>query len=103
RVPGELGEDAHLDPVFGIGAADQILREQFLALGVGDEVGQQRVEVLLRHFAVAVPPERIFGERVDDGVLVLGRAAGVMAGLGAERAAGDDRGLVGGNGVLVER
>ena len=53
--------------------------------------------------AVAVPPDRVLGERVDDGVLVLGRAAGVMAGLGAERAAGDDRRLAVADRVLVER
>ena len=102
RVPSELGEDAHLDAVFRIGAAIEVLREQLLALGVLLDVGQQRVEVLLRHLAVAVPPHRILGERVDDGVLVLRRAAGVMAGLGAQRAAGDHLGLSRRDGMLIE-
>ena len=67
------------------------------------EVGEQIVEIFLRHLAIAVPPHRILGERVDDGVLVLGRTAGVVAGLGAERAAFDERGFAGGDGMLVKR
>ena len=70
---------------------------------MGDEIGEQIVEVLLRHFPVAVPPHRILGERIDNGVLVLRRTAGVVAGLRAKRAAGDDRGLLGRNGMLIER
>ena len=103
RVPGVFGEHAGLDPVFRIGAAVEILREQFLAFGVRLEIGEQIVEILLRHFAVAVPPHRILGERIDDGVLVLRRAAGVVAGLGAERAAFDQRGFAGRDRMLVER
>ena len=38
RMPGELVIDAGLDAVFRIGAAVEILREQRLALGVGDEI-----------------------------------------------------------------
>ena len=63
RVPGEFGEDAGLDPVFRVGAAIKVLREEFLAFDMLDEVGEKIVEVLLRHFAVAVPPDRVFGER----------------------------------------
>ena len=103
RMPGVFGEDARLDPIFRIGAAVEILREEFLAFGVCEKIGEQIVEVLLRHFAVTVPPHRILGERVDDGVLVLRAAAGVVTGLGAERAAFDQRGFASGDGVLVER
>ena len=53
--------------------------------------------------AIAIPPHRVFGERIDDGVLVLGASAGVMAGFGAKRAAGDDGGLAVANGMFVER
>src|SRR5581483_9726407 len=87
RMPGELGVNARLDPVLRIGAAIEILREQRLALGVGDEVGEQIVEVLLALLAVAIPPHGVLGRRVDNRVIVFGRAAGVMAGEGAERAA----------------
>ena len=86
-MPGEFGEDARLDAVFGIGAAVEVLREQRLALGMREEVLKQIIEMLPALLAVAVPPHRVFGRRVDDGMLVLGRAAGVMAGFGAQRAA----------------
>ena len=42
RVPGVFGEDAGLDAVFRIGAAVQILREQFLAFAVRD--GNRRAD-----------------------------------------------------------
>ena len=103
RVPGEFREHARPDPVFRIGAAVQILHEQFHALGMRLKIGEQIVEVLLRHFAVAVPPHRILGERIDNGVLVLRAAAGVVTGLGAERAAFDQRGFTSRDGMLVER
>ena len=102
RMPGQFSKDAGLDLVFRIGAAVEILREQFLALAVRDEVGEQRVEVLSAHLAIAVPPHRIPGEVVDDRILVLRRAAGVMAGLGTERAARDDRAFARCDGMLVE-
>ena len=56
RVPGIFGEDAGLDAVFRIGAAVEVLREQFLAFGVREKIGQQIVEILFDYFAVAVPP-----------------------------------------------
>ena len=103
RVPGELGEDAGLDPVLRIGAAVEVLREQRLALRMREEVLIQSLELLFALLAVAVPPDGVFGQRIDDRMLVLGRAAGVMTGLGAERAAGDDSGLAVADRVLVER
>ena len=45
RMPGVFGEDAGLDPVFRIGAAVEILREQLLAFGVRLKIGQQIVEI----------------------------------------------------------
>src|SRR5262249_28612800 len=90
RVPGILGEYAGLDPVLGICAAIEILREKFLAFRVFEEVGKKIVEVLLRHLAIAIPPDGVFGQRVNDGVLVLRTAAGVVACLRAKRAARDD-------------
>ena len=40
-----------------VGAAVEVLREQRLALGVGEEIGEQRVEMLDRHRIVVVPPD----------------------------------------------
>ena len=89
-MPGELGEDAGLDAVFRIGAAVEILGEELLALGVGEEILVQQVELRRRQLAVLVPPDRLLGVLVADDELVLGGAAGVDAGLGAQRAAFDD-------------
>ena len=86
-MPGELGEDAGLDAVLRIGAAIEVLCEKGFALGMGDKIVEQIVELFFALFAVAVPPHRILGRRIDDGMFVLGRAAGVMAGFGAECAA----------------
>ena len=102
RVPGKLGEDARLDPVVRIGAAIEILREQLLAARMRDEVFIQALEIGRRDLAVAFPPDRALGEIIDDGVLVLGRAAGMDAGLRAERAAFDHGGLAGRDGMLIE-
>ncbi len=103
RVPGELGEDAGLDAVVRVGAAVEILSEEFFAFGVGDEVGEQIVEVLFRDFLVVVPPDFLLGEFVDHRVFVFRGAAGVVAGLRAKRAAGDDLTLVALERMLVER
>ena len=56
-------------------------------LGPGDLAGVagEEVELRRRDLAVAVPPHGVFGLRIDDGVLVLGAAADVLAGFGAER------------------
>ena len=102
-MPGELGKDARLDAVLRIGAAIEILGEQCLALGVGDEIGKQSVELLFALLAIAVPPHGVLGRRIDDRVLVLGRAAGVVAGLGAERAAVHERAFAVADGVLDQK
>ncbi len=48
RMPGELGEDPCLDPVFRIGAAIEVLREQLPAARMGNEVVVEQLEVRLR-------------------------------------------------------
>ena len=103
RMPGKLGEDAGFYPVFRIGAAIQILREQFPAARMRDEIVVEQLEVGLGDLAIAVPPDGVLGQRVDDGVLILGRATGMHAGLRADRAALDQRRLPCCDGVLVER
>src|SRR5690348_15363039 len=86
-----------------VGAAIEILREQLLALAVCLEVGEQIVEILARHLAIAVPPHGIPGEIIDYRVLVFWATAGVMTGLGAERSAYDQQSFARGDGVFVER
>ena len=72
RMPGKLGEDPRFYPVFRIGAAVEVLREQLLAARMRDEIVVEQLEVRLGELAVAVPPDRVLGQRIDDGVLVLG-------------------------------
>src|SRR5262249_44672054 len=103
RVPGELGIDPRLDAVFGVGAAVEVLGVELLASGVLEEVAEQQVELGGRQLAVLLPPDRLLGGFVADDELVLGAAAGVDAGFGAERAALDDRALAVRNRVLVKR
>ena len=102
RVPGQFGEDPRPDPVFRIGAAVEVLREQFLAARMRDEVLIEQVEVRPGELAVAIPPDGILGQRIDDGVLVLRRAAGVHAGLRADRTALHDVGLARRDRMFVE-
>jgi hypothetical protein len=45
-VPGKLVVDPRLDAIFRVGAAIEILREQGLAFGVGDEVVEQELKLL---------------------------------------------------------
>ena len=101
-MPGELGEDARFYLVFRIGAAVEVLGIQCLAARMRDEVLIEQLEIGLGELPVAVPPHGILGQRIDDGVLVLGRAAGMHAGLRAQRAAVDDMAFAIGDGVLVE-
>src|SRR5262245_25603174 len=102
-MPGEFGEDPRFYPVIRIGAAIEILREKLLAFRVREEVVVEDFEVLRRELAVAVPPDALLGERVDDGVLVLRAPARVHAGFRAERAAGDHLSLAARDCVLIER
>ena len=45
RMPGKLGEDAGFYPVFRVGAAIEILREQRLAARMRDEIVVEQLEV----------------------------------------------------------
>ena len=61
----------------GSAAGVEVLGEQRLTLGVGDEIGEQGVEMLARHRIVVVPPDDALGLGVADDELVL-RAASRM-------------------------
>ncbi len=102
RMPSQLGEDPRFYPVFRIGAAVEVLREQLLAARMSDEVVIQQLEIGLAELAIAVPPDGVLGERIDDGVLVLGAASGMGAGLGAQCAARNDGRFARLDGVLVK-
>jgi hypothetical protein len=69
---------------------------------VRKEVLIEEFELLRRDLAIAAPPDRILGELVADGMLVLRRATGVDAGLRAERPALDDGSFAVRDRVLVE-
>ena len=99
-MPGELVIDADLDPIFRIGAAVEVLRVQGLALGVRNEIVEQQLEFLRRQATIFFPPNGLFGLRIDDDELVLGAAAGVNSGLGAEGTALHERALAGGDRFL---
>src|SRR5262249_8918499 len=84
------------------GAAVEILRVELLVACVGNEVLIEQLEVRLAQFAVAFPPDSVFSDRIDDSVLVLGGAAGMDAGLSADRPTLHNRGFAVGDGVLVK-
>ncbi|MGY3287876.1 hypothetical protein ACVWWP_000943 [Bradyrhizobium sp. LM3.6] len=102
RMPGELGEDASLDPVGRIGAAVEVLCEQRLAFGVLEEVLVERLELLSRDRLVAGPPHLLVGGGVAHRELVLRAATRELAGVGAERAVGRQHRLARGERVLIE-
>ena len=86
-----------------VGAADQVLDEEILAGRMRQEVGEQRVELRRRHRLVVVPPDMRLGVLVADDELVLGRAAGVLAGLGDQRAMGGQPGFAAADRLFAER
>ncbi len=102
RVPGILGEDPGADPVTDLGTADEILGEQLTPLGMGHEVLEEGVELGPGDGAVVLPPHLVLGVGVADDELVLGRAAGMDAGLSDQGAAGGELGLAALQRVLVE-
>ena len=101
-MPRIFGEDARTYAQLRIGAAVEILREQRLALGVGEEVGEERVEMLDRHRIVIFPPDRSLGVRVAHDELILRAASGMHARIGDEGPMRGDPRFVALQRVLVE-
>ena len=101
-VPGELSEDAHLQPLRGVGASKEILHEHVARLHVREEISLESGELRRRHRFVVVPPDRALGLGVANGEFVLRRAAGVGARLDRERAAGRDVPLAPPDGLLIK-
>ena len=71
----------------GIGAPVQVLRVQFLALGMGQEIGQELLEGARGERPVIVPPDLRLRVGIAHHELVLRGAARVHPRLGEERAA----------------
>jgi hypothetical protein len=85
-VPRIFGEDADLDALGRIGATVKILREQFAALQMIQEILVQDIEMLARDAGIVVPPDLICGQIVANDKLVLRAAARMYAGIGYDRA-----------------
>ena len=102
-VPGTLGEHPRFDPVVRVGAAIEVLRVKRLAARVRDEVVVEPLEVFRRDLTVAVPPDRVLGQRINDRVLVLRGSPGMGSRFRAERTALHDRGFAARDRVLVEQ
>ena len=96
-MPGELVVDAGSDAISRVGAAVEVLGVQSLALGMGNEIVEQQLEFFRREPAVLLPPDALLSLGVDDDEFVFGAAAGMGAGLGAERPALDDEAFAVGN------
>src|SRR5262249_11010484 len=64
---------------------------------------EKEVELRRRQLAVLLPPDRLLGVLIADDELVLGRAACMYAGLGAQRAALHHLRLAVPDGVLKKR
>ncbi len=97
-VPGIFVDHPHLDAMFRLRSAEQVGDEQrFHALELGQEVSLERRELLRAHRLVRLaPPYTILGLGILDGELVIGGAAGVLAGL-------DDDGAILGELALATR
>ncbi len=85
-----------------IGAAIEILREQRHALGMLEEVGVKRRELLRGDRLVAGPPHVLVGGCVANGELVLGAATREHAGIRAKRTIGRDHGFARAQRMLIE-
>ena len=85
------------------GADEAVLAVQVLGRGVRDQTGPEAVVVRLGDRSVdAAPPDLVVARGLVDDELVLGRAAGVLAGADDQRPVGRDEALAVADGVLVE-
>jgi len=90
RLPGHLGDKAHLEAAAFIGAAEQVHHKQALAAQlVADHglegvphLGSDRLVVVL---ALVVPPQGVTGHIILDEVFVLGGAPGEFTGIDIDR------------------
>jgi hypothetical protein len=99
------GDHAHADPVRRVSAGERVddIQRRRLAKVRGHLLAQP-VEVILRQLLVHLaPPDPVLGRRLADDELVLGRAAGVLAGVHDQRAALAEAPVPARERVLVEQ
>ncbi len=102
-APGALGDDADADAIVRVGPGEDLLDEKLLPGEVGGDFGEQRVELRLADVLVhRTPGDVLLAARFADGELVVGGAAGVLAGVGEQRAAGGDFGFAAPDGLFVQ-
>ena len=85
-MPCEFGHHTHVQTVFGVGAAKQVLNEIITALHVLQHVVIQLVERGGLHRFVVFPPDAVFDRGGANNKFVLGRTPGVLTGGNEERA-----------------
>ena len=102
RMPGVFGEDARAQAQRRVGAGVEVLGEQRLTFGVGDEIGEQGVEMLAPHRIVVVPPDDPLGLGVADDELVLRAASRMNPGVGDQRPMRGDKRLMALQRLLVK-
>ena len=87
-VPRHLVDDAHVHPVFGLRAAEQVGDiELVLPLKLLEKIGLERGEMRLAHRLVdRAPVDRVLGLGIADDILVLDAASGEAAGIDQQRA-----------------
>ena len=104
-VPGELVDHADPDAVLGLRAAVEVGDVELVLVGERQqEIVVQAVERVRVHRLVAVvPPDHVLGQRVLDGELVLGAAAGVLAGADDQRPVLGEQALAAADRMLDQR
>ena len=84
-MPGVFGENSRAQAQRRVGRGVEVLGEQRLTFGVGDEIGEQGVEMLAPHRIVVVPPDDPLGLGVADDGLVFRAASRMNPGVGDQR------------------
>lgn len=104
-MPCQFGDDADVDPVFGLRPAEQVLDEQgFLGGERGGEVGADGGELFGADRLVGLaPPDDRAGDIVVNDELVVRRPPGVAAGFDDERAVLRQQPFAAGDGELDQR
>ena len=87
-MPGELVDDAHIDPIFGLRPAIEVGDIELVLLAQRlEEILLQRGEMRRRHRHIGLaPPDGVLRLGILDDELVAGAAAGMLASLDDQRA-----------------
>ena len=102
-VPRRGRDDPHRQPVFGVGAAIEVLDEKLVTLQIGEHALMQAAELRRGNRLIdAAPGNRVVRAGLVDDVLVARATAGVPAGVDDERAAQANLALAPAHRMLVE-